>query len=173
MMDRHPELARHGRCKGVCRQVAQLGHPQVGDGDEVLGRAVSACRPLGLLKLPVHRLDEGVAPMVEHAAHDRVEALASKGLRQGLQKLSTTSPTALVDKRKARLQLRENMSSLCVQRENATDQIFISTLKTAPFKPHRQAPPAYPQLFPQPAWKTLFSLPGMVSAWASDLRFPA
>jgi hypothetical protein len=72
---RHPMVA----AERVSRQGLQARQAQVGDGDEVLGRAVSARCALGLLKLPVHRLDEGVAAVIEHAAHDRVEALLDRG----------------------------------------------------------------------------------------------
>lgn len=63
---------RHER---VVRQVLELGHPQVSDGDEVLGRPEATGGGLGLLQEPIHGLDEGIAAAIEHAPHHAVEAL--------------------------------------------------------------------------------------------------
>jgi hypothetical protein len=52
------------------RQPAQS---QVSNGDEVGRGSKSACSSFGLLHHPVHGLDEGVASVIEHAAHDRIE----------------------------------------------------------------------------------------------------
>ena len=59
----------HRRRERAGRQVLELGHAQVGDGDEVLARPEAARGALGLLQQPVHRLDEGVAAVIDHAAH--------------------------------------------------------------------------------------------------------
>ncbi len=82
--------APHGR-ERMSRQVLELGHAQVGDGDEVLARPEAARGALGLLHLPVHGLDEGVGAVVDHAAHDRVEAVLDRG-RQLLERLQPTAP---------------------------------------------------------------------------------
>jgi len=80
------------RCGGerVSRQVLQAWQALIRGGDEVLGGTVSACGALGLLKLPVHRFDEGVAAVVEHAARHRIEA----ALDRGGQLLERLKPTA-------------------------------------------------------------------------------
>ena len=51
----------------------QLAQSQVGNGDEVGRVSKSACCSFGLLHHPVHGLDEGVAAVIEHAAHHRFE----------------------------------------------------------------------------------------------------
>lgn len=56
-----------------------LAQPQIGDGEEVGCRPEAACCALGLLHQPVHRLDEGVAAVIEHAPHDRVEVVFQRG----------------------------------------------------------------------------------------------
>ncbi len=66
-MDRHLELARHSRCKGICRQMLELGHPEVGDGDEMLRRAETVCCVLGLLQQAIHGFHAGVAALVQHS----------------------------------------------------------------------------------------------------------
>ena len=69
----------------------ELGHAQVGDGDEVLARPEAARGALGLLQQPVHRLDEGVAAVIDHAAHHRVEPLLERG-GQLLERLEPAAP---------------------------------------------------------------------------------
>lgn len=60
------------------RQVLQARQPHVGDGEEVLGCAVSARGALRLFELAVHRFDDGVAAVIEHAAYDRGETLINR-----------------------------------------------------------------------------------------------
>ena len=64
----------------------ELGQPEVRDGDEVGRRSEAARCAFGLLHQPVHRFDEGVGSMVEHAAHDGVEVLR-QGSSQPLERL--------------------------------------------------------------------------------------
>ncbi len=68
-----PVVADDGRHQGVLRQMLELGHAQVGHGDEVLDVAEASGGGLRLLKQAVHRFDVGVAASVEHAAHDATE----------------------------------------------------------------------------------------------------
>ena len=65
----------------------ELGHAQVGHGDEVLDVAEASGGGLRLLEQAVHRFDVGVAASVEHAAHDATEVrLQSEGQPlEGLQ----------------------------------------------------------------------------------------
>ena len=53
----------------------ELGHAQVGHGDEVLDVAEASGGGLRLLEQAVHRFNVGVAASVEHAAHDAAEVL--------------------------------------------------------------------------------------------------
>ena len=53
----------------------ELGHAQVGYGDEVLDVAEALGGGLRLLEQALHRFDVGVAASVEHAAHDATEVL--------------------------------------------------------------------------------------------------
>jgi hypothetical protein len=50
--------------------VGELAQAQISDGYEVGCCPEAAGRALGLLHQPVHRLDEGVAAVIEHASHD-------------------------------------------------------------------------------------------------------
>ena len=50
----------HGLQQGIGRQVFELGHTQVGDGDEVCGGSEASGSTLGLLQQPVHRLHVGM-----------------------------------------------------------------------------------------------------------------
>jgi len=68
----------------------QLAQSQVSNGDEVGRGSKSACSSFGLLHHPVHGLDEGVAAVIEHAAHDRIEV----GLECRRQPLEGLQPTA-------------------------------------------------------------------------------
>ena len=56
----------------------ELGHAQVGDGDEVGRCAKAPCGALGLLQQAVHGLDEGVGSVVDHAPHDGLGALGDR-----------------------------------------------------------------------------------------------
>ena len=69
-------LTRRGRSEWRGRQVRELAQTQVGDVDEVLRRPEAARGALGLL----HRHDEGVAAVVEHAVHDGVEVRSQGSL---------------------------------------------------------------------------------------------
>ncbi len=55
-----------GRRERMSWQVLELGHAQVGDGDEVRRGADAA---LGLLEQSVHGLDEGIGAAVGHRPH--------------------------------------------------------------------------------------------------------
>jgi hypothetical protein len=68
-----------GCSEGMSGKVLESGQPQVGDGDEVLAGAVSTSGTLGLLHEAVHRLDESVAAVIEHAAHDGAEFVLDRG----------------------------------------------------------------------------------------------
>ena len=57
----------------------ELGHVQIGDGDEVGRRAEPARGALGLLQQTVHGLDEGVGSVVDHSPHDGVGAYVFTG----------------------------------------------------------------------------------------------
>ncbi len=59
-MPRNAEPNRGSRSKGVDRQILELGHAQVGDGDEVAHSPEAACCRLGLLQQAVHGLHIGV-----------------------------------------------------------------------------------------------------------------
>ena len=73
-----------GGNQGVGGQMLELGHPQVGDGDEVLHGAEASGCCFGLLQQPVHRLDVSIAVPIEHAAQHAIEAI-SQGLGQALE----------------------------------------------------------------------------------------
>lgn len=81
----------YGRHERVVRQVLELGHPQVGDGDEVLGRPKAPSGGLGLLQQAIHCLDEGIAAAVEHAPHHAVEAL-DQGQGQAFERFQPAAP---------------------------------------------------------------------------------
>lgn len=83
-------LYRGGKGERTWGQVLELGHAQISDGDEVDGRLEAARGALGLLKRPVHGLDEGVGAVVDPAAHDGLKAL---GQREGelLERLRATA----------------------------------------------------------------------------------
>ena len=53
----------------------ELGHAQVGDGDEVRCGAKAPRGAFGLLQQSVHSLDECIGAVVCHAAHDGIDAL--------------------------------------------------------------------------------------------------
>ena len=72
-------------------QMVELGHAQVGDGDEARCCAEAACGALGLLQQTVHRLDEGVGPVVDHSPHDGLGALGNRAS----QLLERLEPAAL------------------------------------------------------------------------------
>ena len=59
--------------------MGELAQAQIGDGDEVGRRSEAACGAFGLLHQPVHGFDEGVAAVIEHASHDRVEVGLERG----------------------------------------------------------------------------------------------
>jgi hypothetical protein len=59
-MPRNAEPKRGGGSKRVGRQILELGHAQVGDGDEVAHCSEATSCRLGLLKLTVHGLHVGV-----------------------------------------------------------------------------------------------------------------
>ena len=69
----------------------ELGHTQVGDGNEVGRCAEAASGPLGLLEQAVHGLDEGIRAVVDHAPDDGIGALAN-GLGQFLERLEPAAP---------------------------------------------------------------------------------
>ena len=64
----------------------ELGHPQVGDGDEVLRRAEPARRALGLLQQAIHGLHVGVAALVQHPVDDPFN-MRLQGSRQLFERL--------------------------------------------------------------------------------------
>jgi hypothetical protein len=59
----------------------ELGHPQVGDRDEVRAGSEAARIALGLLQQAVHGLHEGVAAVIHHPPHHGVEALLESALQ--------------------------------------------------------------------------------------------
>ena len=59
----------------------ELGHAQVGDGDEVVEVAEASGGGLRLLEPPVHRLDVGVAAPVEHAADHAAQVRLDRGAK--------------------------------------------------------------------------------------------
>ena len=65
--------------------MCELGHAQVSDGDEVVGRSEAAGGALGLLQQAVHGLDEGIGAVVHHAADHPGEVFA-QGLCQLLER---------------------------------------------------------------------------------------
>ena len=69
----------------------ELGHAQVGDGDEVRCGAKAARGALGLLQQTVHRLDEGVGSVVDHSPNDGLGALGDCP-SQLLERLESASP---------------------------------------------------------------------------------
>ena len=66
--------------KRMSRQMLELGHAKVGDGDEVGRGAEAPCGALGLLKQTIHGLDEGVGSVVDYFPHD---GLGARGDRLG------------------------------------------------------------------------------------------
>lgn len=72
-------------------QMLELGHAQVGDGDEVRCCAEPASGALGLLQQTVHRLDEGVGSVVDHSPYDGLGALGNRA-RQLLERLEPATP---------------------------------------------------------------------------------
>lgn len=76
----------------MSRQVLELGHAQVCNGDEVGAGSEAACGPFGLLQQAVHRLDEGVAAVIGHAAHHGVEPVL-QGAGQLLERLEPAAPS--------------------------------------------------------------------------------
>ncbi len=67
-------------------QVLELGHSQVGDGDEVGCGSEAASGALGLLQQAVHSCDEGVRSVIDHSPHDGLGALSNR-LGQLLERL--------------------------------------------------------------------------------------
>lgn len=68
----------------------QLRHPQIGDGAEVGGHAEAP----GLLLQAVDRLDVGIAAVVDHSGHHRVEAFLDGGgqFLEGFEPAATRPP---------------------------------------------------------------------------------
>ena len=82
---------RSHRGKRTGRQIRELGHAQVSNGNEVLARPEAPCGTLGLLQQAVHRLHEGIAAVIDHPAHHRRHPLA-QGERQFLEGLKPAAP---------------------------------------------------------------------------------
>lgn len=68
----------------MIRQMGQLGHAKVCDGDEVACRSEASCGAFGLLQQAVHGFDEGIGSVVQHAA-DHASEVGLQGLGQFLK----------------------------------------------------------------------------------------
>ena len=98
----------------------ELGHAQVGDGDEVGCGSVAACSSFRLLQQSVHGLDEGVGSVVNHAAHHRIDVLDDR-LGQLLKRLKSAAsgpacPSAQADPRKLHVVARRSLRIDLAQR---------------------------------------------------------
>ena len=69
----------------------ELAQTQTGDGNEVGYSPESSCSALGSLQQPVHGFDEGVAAVIEHAAHHRVK-VSLQGVGQPFEGVESTAP---------------------------------------------------------------------------------
>ncbi len=93
-MDKHAVLGRSCGRQGIVGQVFELGHAQIGNRNEVCGGFKASGGPFDLLQQAIHRLDIGVAAVVQHTAHHAIDALAQRG-SEFLERLqpTTSGPT--------------------------------------------------------------------------------
>jgi len=71
--------------------VRELAHAQVGDADEGCRVLEAAGGTLGLLQQAVHGFDEGVAAVLEHASHNRIEVARQRGT-QPFERVQSAAP---------------------------------------------------------------------------------
>ena len=67
-----------GRCERMTRQVLELGHAQISNGDEGRGCSEAPRGALGLLQHAVHGFDKSIGPVISHASHDGVDTVGDR-----------------------------------------------------------------------------------------------